>query len=63
MNSYLRDSPGLRLRKAIEEESPLQMVGTINAFCSLLAEAAGFRAIYLSGAGVANAPLVCPTLE
>jgi methylisocitrate lyase len=54
--------PGARLRTAIEEERPLQMVGTINAFCALLAERAGFRAIYLSGAGVANASFGLPDL-
>jgi methylisocitrate lyase len=62
MNSSLDESPGSRLRRAIKEERPLQMVGTINAFCSLLAEAAGFRAIYLSGAGVANASFGLPDL-
>ena len=46
----------------MDEERPLQMVGTINAFCSLLAEAAAFRAIYLSGAGVANASFGLPDL-
>ena len=48
-------SPGSRLRAALKAERPLQVVGTINAYCALLAERAGFRAIYLSGAGVANA--------
>ncbi len=48
-------SAGARLRAAIEVEQPLQVVGTINAYCALLAERAGFRALYLSGAGVANA--------
>lgn len=43
------------LRKVLAQESPLQIVGTINAYTALLAERAGFRAIYLSGAGVANA--------
>jgi methylisocitrate lyase len=40
----------------------LQMVGVINAFCALLAERAGFRALYLSGAGVANASFGLPDL-
>jgi methylisocitrate lyase len=40
----------------------LQVVGTINAFAALLAEQAGFRAIYLSGAGVANASFALPDL-
>src|SRR5271157_1515152 len=48
-------SPGARLRAALKAERPLQVAGTINAYCALLAERAGFRAIYLSGAGVANA--------
>lgn len=55
-------SAGERLRTALERERPLQIVGTINAYCALLAERAGFRAIYLSGAGVANASLGVPDL-
>src|SRR6202167_1666470 len=55
-------TPGARLRAAIKTERPLQVVGTINAYCALLAERAGFRAIYLSGAGVANASLGVPDL-
>ncbi|GMQ88492.1 MAG: methylisocitrate lyase [Gammaproteobacteria bacterium] len=47
-------SPGQRFRQAVEEEQPLQVVGVPNAYCALLAQRAGFRAIYLSGAGVAN---------
>src|SRR5688500_17803419 len=46
---------GARLRAAAAEERPLQVVGAINAYSALLAERAGFRALYLSGAGVANA--------
>ena len=46
-------SPGARLRAALELEKPLQVVGVINAYAALLAERAGFRAIYLSGGGVA----------
>jgi methylisocitrate lyase len=55
-------SPGARLRAALEAERPLQIVGVINAYCALLAERAGFRALYLSGAGVANASLGLPDL-
>jgi len=55
-------SPGARLRAAIEKERPLQVVGTINAYSALLAERAGFRALYLSGAGVANASYGLPDL-
>jgi methylisocitrate lyase len=55
-------SAGERLWRALEAERPLQVVGTINAYCALLAERAGFRAIYLSGAGVANASFGLPDL-
>ena len=51
-----------RLWAALDAESPLQVVGTINAYCALLAEQAGFRALYLSGAGVANASYGLPDL-
>ena len=47
---------------ALDSEQPLQVVGTINAYSALLAEKAGFRAIYLSGAGVANASYGVPDL-
>jgi len=53
---------GTRLRAALEAQRPLQVVGTINAYCALLAERSGFRAIYLSGAGVANASFGLPDL-
>jgi methylisocitrate lyase len=53
---------GARLRAAVEAERPLQVAGTINAYAALLAERAGFRAIYLSGAGVANASFGLPDL-
>src|SRR3954451_18293256 len=55
-------SAGSRLRAAIESERPLQVVGTINAYSALLAQQAGFRATYLSGAGVANASFALPDL-
>jgi methylisocitrate lyase len=47
-------SPGSRFRAALAAERPLQIAGTINAYAALLAQRAGFRALYLSGAGVAN---------
>src|SRR5258708_13023930 len=47
-------SPGQKFRAALAAEKPLQIAGTINAYAALLAQRAGFRAIYLSGAGVAN---------
>ena len=55
-------SAGARFRTALEAERPLQIVGTINAYTALLAERAGFKAIYLSGAGVANASFGLPDL-
>jgi len=55
-------SAGATFRQALAVESPLQIVGTINAFTALLAAESGFRAIYLSGAGVANASLGRPDL-
>jgi len=55
-------SAGKRFRCAVEEERPLQVMGVINAYCSLMAERAGFRALYLSGAGVANASFGLPDL-
>jgi len=51
-----------RLREAMAEERPLQVVGAINAYAAKLAERAGFRALYLSGAGVANHSLGLPDL-
>jgi methylisocitrate lyase len=51
-----------RLREAMAAERPLQVVGAINAYAAKLAERAGFRALYLSGAGVANHSLGLPDL-
>ncbi|VVB84702.1 Isocitrate lyase [uncultured archaeon] len=53
---------GKRLRDALSEEKPLQVVGTVNALSAMMAKRAGFRAIYLSGAGVSNASLGVPDL-
>jgi methylisocitrate lyase len=55
-------SPGARFRAALAAERPLQIAGTINAYSALLAQRAGFRALYLSGAGVANASYGLPDL-
>jgi methylisocitrate lyase len=59
MSSY---SAGAAFRKAVQEESPLQVVGAINANHALLAKRAGFKAIYLSGGGVAAGSLGLPDL-
>jgi methylisocitrate lyase len=58
----LAESAGSRFRSALESERPLQVVGAVNAYAALLAERAGFRALYLSGAGVANASYGLPDL-
>ena len=55
-------SPGARLRRALADELPLQIPGAINANHALLAQQAGFRAIYLSGGGVAAGSLGLPDL-
>ena len=55
-------SAGDRLWQSLDAERPLQVVGAINAYTALLAERSGFRAIYLSGAGVANASFGFPDL-
>jgi len=53
---------GKRFREAVAKQSPLQVVGTINAYCAMMAQAVGHQAIYLSGAGVANASYGLPDL-
>jgi methylisocitrate lyase len=55
-------SPGQRLRDAVRTEHPLQIAGTINAYAAILADKTGFKAIYLSGAGVANASYGIPDI-
>ena len=57
-----RTTPGQRFRDAVVEESPLQVIGAINANHALLAQRAGFKAIYLSGGGVAAGSLGLPDL-
>lgn len=55
-------APGSRFREALRAERPLQVPGVINAYVAMLAHRAGFRAIYLSGAGVANSSFGLPDL-
>jgi methylisocitrate lyase len=57
-----QNSAGAAFRQAVQEESPLQVVGAINANHALLAKRAGFKAIYLSGGGVAAGSLGLPDL-
>src|SRR2546425_9302671 len=53
-------SAGVRLHEALAAERPLQVVGVINGYAAILAERSGFRCLYLSGAGVANASYGVP---
>jgi methylisocitrate lyase len=55
-------SPGVRLRAAVQAERPLQIVGAINAYAARMAAACGFKALYLSGGGVAANSLGVPDL-
>ncbi len=55
-------SPGAKLKEAIKIERPLQVIGTINALMAMMAKRVGFRALYISGAGVANASYGLPDL-
>lgn len=55
-------SYGKVFRDALEKESPLQILGTINAYVAMMAKEVGFQALYLSGAGVANASFGLPDL-
>jgi methylisocitrate lyase len=53
---------GARLRLAVQEEHPLQVVGTVNAYHAMMAERTGYRAVYLSGGGVAACSFGIPDL-
>lgn len=55
-------SPGQKFKKALQSEKPLQLIGVMNACSALLAEQAGFRALYLSGAGISNGAFGLPDL-
>ncbi len=57
-----KSSPGSGFRQALANNKPLQIVGAINAYCAMLAQQAGHHALYLSGAGVANASYGLPDL-
>ncbi|MDH2435159.1 methylisocitrate lyase [Pokkaliibacter sp. MBI-7] len=61
-SSTSRLSAGQRFRAALESNKPLQIVGTINAYCAMMAERVGHQAVYLSGGGVANASYGLPDL-
>ena len=57
-----KSTPGARLRASVQEEHPLQVVGAINAYHAMMAERVGYRALYLSGGGVAAGSLGLPDL-
>lgn len=54
--------PGQRFRQAVADNHPLQLVGTINPYCAMMAKQVGHQAIYLSGGGIANASYGLPDL-
>ena len=58
----MKQSQGAKFRQALKDNSPLQIVGAINAYCAMLAEQSGHQALYLSGGGVANASYGLPDL-
>ncbi len=58
----VRDHKGQQLRQAIIDEKPLQLPGVINPYAAKLAQSVGFKALYLSGAGIANANFALPDL-
>src|SRR5260370_78248 len=62
MNAMVARSAGARLRAAMGDERPLQVVGAINAYAARMAAACGFKALYLSGGGVAANSLGVPDL-
>ncbi|MBS9779332.1 MAG: methylisocitrate lyase [Moraxellaceae bacterium] len=59
---HLNNSAGKRFRQAVEDDKPLQIIGTINAYSARQAKKAGFQAIYLSGGGVSACSLGIPDL-
>ena len=62
MTQTASQTPGARLRRAVAEEHPLQVVGAINAYHAMMAERTGYRALYLSGGGVAAGSFGVPDL-
>jgi len=62
MTAAMHASPGAQFRAAVAAERPLQVVGAINALCARMAAACGFKALYLSGGGVAANSLGVPDL-
>ena len=57
-----QETAGARFRRAVKEESPLQVMGAITAYAGLMAKKTGYKALYLSGGGVAANSLGLPDL-
>jgi methylisocitrate lyase len=58
----MKNTPGNKLRQAVQDNSPLQVVGAVTAYCAILAQKSGHKALYLSGGGVAASSLGIPDL-
>ena len=58
----MNNSPGNKLRRAVADNHPLQVVGAVTAYCAILAQKSGHKALYLSGGGVAASSLGIPDL-
>lgn len=58
----MQETPGQKFRRALNEEHPLQLIGVINAYVAIMAKRIGFRALYLSGAGIANSSYGLPDI-
>ena len=50
----MKNTPGNKLRQAVADNHPLQVVGAVTAYCAILAQKSGHKALYLSGGGVAG---------
>ena len=62
LRGAMQESMGKKLKDAVRQEKPLQVVGAIHAYAAIMAEKVGYKALYLSGAGVANASYGLPDL-
>jgi methylisocitrate lyase len=60
--NQVASTPGQKLRRAVQDNHPLQVVGAVTAYCAILAEKSGHKALYLSGGGVAASSLGIPDL-
>jgi len=58
----MNNTPGNKLRRAVQDNHPLQVVGAVSGYCAILAQKSGHKALYLSGGGVAASSLGIPDL-